>query len=59
MPRTHSTPARGYDRAGPPSSPTIVFVGGKEIGRLPAAAWVKPEAGLDGVLSGTAASGSR
>lgn len=43
------------------SVPTaIVFVGGKEVGRMPAAQWPKPEAGLEAVLTGgAAASGSR
>ena len=56
-PFTNEPEAVKYGIKGVPTA--IVFVGGKEIGRLPAAAWVKPEAGLDGVLSGTAASGSR
>jgi thiol-disulfide isomerase/thioredoxin len=56
-PFTNEPEAVKYGIKGVPTA--IVFVGGKEIGRLPAAAWVKPEAGLDSVLSGTATGGSR
>lgn len=56
-PFTNEPEAVKYGIKGVPTA--ILFVGGKEIGRLPASAWLKPEAGLADVLSGTAASGSR
>jgi len=56
-PFTNEPEAVKYGIRGVPTA--IVFVGGKEIGRLPNAGWLKPESGLDSVLSGTAAGGSR
>ncbi len=56
-PFTNEPEAVKYGIKGVPTA--IVLVGGKEIGRLPNSGWLKPEAGLDSVLSGTAASGSR
>ena len=56
-PFTNEPEAVKYGIKGVPTA--IVLVGGKEIGRLPNSGWLKPEAGLDGVLAGGAASGSR
>ena len=56
-PFTNEPEAVKYGIKGVPTA--IVFVGGKEVGRLPNAGWLKPEGGLDSVLSGTAAGGSR
>ncbi len=56
-PFTNEPEAVKYGIKGVPTA--IVLVGGKEIGRLPNSGWLKPEAGLDSVLSGTAAAGSR
>jgi thiol-disulfide isomerase/thioredoxin len=56
-PFTGDPTAEKYKIRGVPTA--IVFVGGREIGRLPAASWAKPEAGLESVLAGTAAAGSR
>ncbi len=48
------------DKHGVHGVPTaIVFVDGREVGRLPAALWPQPEAGLDQVLAGARAAGAR
>jgi thiol-disulfide isomerase/thioredoxin len=49
--------AQKYGIKGVPTA--IVFVGDREVGRLPASSWSKPEAGLVSVLSGGGAAGSR
>ncbi len=49
--------AKKYDINGVPTA--IVFVDGKEVGRLPAALWTQPEAGLQSVLAGASGGGGR